>query len=63
MPFSFTRPKYINKPFKNLPLKKRAVFILHLAGFTYREIMALKIVASPSTVSHWLKEANENYER
>ena len=32
------RPKYINKPFQRLPLKKRACFILHLSGFSTRQI-------------------------
>ena len=30
--------KYINKPYAHLPLKKRAIVILHLAGFSTREI-------------------------
>jgi DNA-directed RNA polymerase specialized sigma24 family protein len=33
-----TKPKYIRKPFDRLPLKQRAIYILHLAGFTNREI-------------------------
>ena len=32
------RPTYIQKPFHRLPLKQRAIFILHLAGFSCREI-------------------------
>ena len=35
------RPKYVNRPFTRLPLKQRACFILHLAGFTHRQIKLL----------------------
>jgi DNA-directed RNA polymerase specialized sigma24 family protein len=30
--------KYSNRPFDNLRIKTRAVFVLHLAGFTNKEI-------------------------
>lgn len=59
--FLFKRLKYINKPFKNLPLKQRAIFILHLAGFTYREIQKLKIVASPETISKAIINGYKEY--
>ena len=59
----FERPKYINKPFSELPLKKRAVFILYLAGFTYEDIVKTKIVVSPDTLSRWLTTCKEKYER
>lgn len=51
--FVLKRPKYLvgNKPFCRLPLKQRAIFVLHMAGFTYRELIKLKIVASPETIS------------
>jgi DNA-directed RNA polymerase specialized sigma24 family protein len=32
------RPQYIRKPFDRLPLKQRAVFILHISGMSYRQI-------------------------
>lgn len=39
--FKSHQKNYINKPFDRLPLKQRAIFILHLAGFTQREIRDL----------------------
>ena len=54
--FFLKKPKYVNKPFNRLPLKRRAVFILHLAGFTYRELMSLGI-ASPKTISRAISMA------
>ena len=59
--FLFIRPKYVNKPFQNLPLKQRTIFILHLAGFTYREIQSLKLVASHRDISQAIKKGYENY--
>ena len=48
-----TRPQYINKPFQNLPLKQRACFILHLAGFSSYEIE--KAFCLPRrTISHYI---------
>jgi len=35
------RKHFVNKPFERLPIKQRAVFILHLAGFTQREVSKL----------------------
>ena len=53
--------KYINRPYHRLPIKRRAVFILCVAGFTYREIVALGI-ATHRTISKALKQAQEeNY--
>jgi len=63
MPFLLKRPKYLvgNKPFNRLPLKQRAIFILYLAGFTYRDLIKLKIVASPETISRAISMAKEVY--
>lgn len=47
------KPRYINKPFNRLSPKVRAVFILHLAGFSCREIEKL-CVTSHMTISRWI---------
>ena len=57
------RPKYVNKPFSRLPLKQRAVFVLYLAGFTYRELSRLKLVASHRDISSFIKRGFEEYNR
>jgi len=51
--FSLKRPKYLvgNKPFCRLPLKQRAIFVLHMAGFTEREIAKLLNGASKGSVN------------
>lgn len=59
--FYFRRIKYINKPFNRLPFKKRAVFILHLAGFSSREIERL-IATDYSTITRWIKKSYEEYD-
>ena len=58
--FLTKRPKYINKPFHLLPLKQRAIFILHLAGFTQREIASL-IRTSVSTINYYICRSYEKY--
>jgi transposase len=56
-----TRPKYIRKPFDRLPLKKRAVFILHMGGMSYREIADLLKIGRSS--AHRIGvEGNESYD-
>jgi len=60
--FSFSRPKYLvgNKPFNRLPLKQRAIFVLWLAGFTYRDIEALGM-ASRKTITNAIRKGYEEY--
>jgi len=58
-----TRRRYINKPFDRLPLKRRAIFILYISGFTYREIKSLLGTGSDfvsSTISSSWKEYYKN---
>ena len=55
------RPKYINRPFTRLPLKQRACFILHLAGFTQREMLRVLSVASFKTINAYIKHGIEEY--
>ena len=53
--------KYMNKPFRRLPLKQRAILILHMAGFTYKELQRLG-VANPNTISRAIQKGyDENY--
>ena len=61
--FSLKRPKYLvgNKPFCRLPLKQRAIFVLHMAGFTYEDMLKLKIVVSPETISRYLAKGYGEY--
>jgi len=56
------RPKYLvgNKPFNRLPIKQRAIFILHLGGFTYEDIQALGI-ASNNTISKAISRGRKEY--
>lgn len=56
-----TRHKYINKPFNRLPLKLRACFILHHAGFSCRDIE--RAFGTPyRTVSRYIAIACEEYD-
>jgi len=57
------KPQYINKPFKNLPLKQRAVFILHLAKFSTREILSLGIISGLDTVSRYITKSYDEYRK
>ena len=59
---TYKRPKYLsgNKPFNRLPLKQRAIFILHTAGMTYRDIQKLSI-ATPKSISRAIKKGYEEY--
>ena len=61
--FSLKRPKYLvgNKPFCRLPLKQRAIFVLHLAGFTQRELIKLKLVTSLRDTSKYIAKGYEEY--
>jgi len=59
---SLKRPKYVNKPFSRLPLKQRAVFVLFLAGFTYKELQKLG-VAAPECISDSIKRGYGEYTR
>ena len=58
----FTRPRYLVgcKPFWRLPLKQRAVFVLHLAGFTQREISKL-IRTSLQTINTYISNGYKEY--
>jgi len=60
--FSFSRPKYLvgHKPFNRLPLKQRAIFILWLAGFTYKEIEAVS-KASSKTITNAITKGCKEY--
>lgn len=52
--------EYLQKPFHLLPSKKRAVYILHLAGFTVRDIS--RLLRTPrSTISDYIQEGCEKY--
>ena len=53
--------KYINKPFDRLPFKKRATFILHLAGFTAEQIASLEI-PSLGTVKRYITQSYKEYD-
>lgn len=61
--FVLKRPKYLvgNKPFCRLPLKQRAIFILHMAGFTQRELIKLKLVTSLRDTSKSIAKGYEEY--
>ena len=53
--------RHINRPYQRLSLKHRAVLILKIAGFTYKELEELGI-ASPNTISKAIASAyKENY--
>lgn len=36
------------KPFQDIPLSERAIFILHLAGFSYRQIKQIFASSKPT---------------
>ena len=55
-----TKLRYINKPFDRLPLKQRACFILHLAGFSYRQIKLL-LVTGMDTITKAIVSGYSNY--
>jgi len=55
-----TCPKYVNKPFQRLPLKKRACLILHLAGLSTRQIEKA-IETDHVTVSRYINEGYDEY--
>lgn len=59
--FCLKRPQFVNKPFSRLPLKQRAVFVLHLAGFTDREIVGIVNGASKGSVYRWLSICYREY--
>ena len=48
------RPKYINRPFNNLPLKQRAILILYISGFTYADMKKMLRVGR-TTISSTIK--------
>lgn len=54
--------KYVSKPFAELELRKRAVYILYLAGFTRREIKAL-IGASNDFLTASIKKGYAIYKK
>lgn len=61
MAVSFQRPKYVNKPFSRLPLRQRAVFVLHMAGFTIREIAKLVYGTKRNKVSRLIIKSYKEY--
>ena len=64
MPFfsaKYQRRKLINKPFNRLDPKVRAIFILHLAGFTQREIRKL-LITDMNFVNRAIAKAYEEYD-
>lgn len=52
--------KMVNEPFNRLTLKQRAVFILHLAGVTQREIRHL-LRTDRNFVNDSIKKGYEEY--
>lgn len=59
--FNSNQKHFVNKPFERLPLKQRAVFILHLAGFTQREIAKLLDETSTATVNRCISKGYKEY--
>jgi len=61
--FVLKRPKYLvgNKPFSRLPLKERAIFVLHMAGFTCRDIEKVLSGTSRSAISRWIVNGYGEY--
>lgn len=59
--FNSNQKHFVNKPFERLPLKQRAVFVLHLAGFTQREIASLFDELSQATTSRYISKGYKEY--
>lgn len=52
--------RYINRPFTRLKLKERGIFILHLAGFSYRDIAKI-VRTSKDTVTRYVNKGYREY--